>query len=113
MIDRAAPEAYKEAAYRAYVGSFGPSGTLEQDDTEMWARVVDASRGWMARDRSLSYDNVANYLMGLGWVTPDPDFPGRGVAYPGLVDHGSRAIHAYWYECLTHDLGRTNGGERR
>jgi hypothetical protein len=27
MIDKAAPEQYKEEAYRGYLGSFGPSGT--------------------------------------------------------------------------------------
>ncbi|MCL6561822.1 MAG: Rieske 2Fe-2S domain-containing protein [Firmicutes bacterium] len=101
LIDRAAPEGYKQAAYKGYIDSFGPSGTLEQDDTEMWARVMQASQGWMARDRTLQYQNVMNYLMGWGRVDPDPGFPGPGTAYPGLVDAVSRSTHRYWFGLLT------------
>ena len=65
MIDKAAPEEYKEAAYRGYLGSFGPTGTLEVDDTENWARIVEVSKGLMARDKELNYNNINNYLMGF------------------------------------------------
>lgn len=105
MIDKDAPEAYKEEAYRGYIGSFGPSGTLEQDDTETWARVVSASKGLMARDKELSYNNVINYLMGLNRVEPDPAFPGPGVAYPTCyLDAISRNMHENWLELITKDL---------
>ncbi len=105
MIDKAAPEEYKEAAYRGYIGSFGPSGTLEQDDTEIWARMVEASGGLMARDKELSYNNVLNYLMGLDRVEPDPDFPGPGKAYPTTyLDALSRSMHEYWMELMFEDL---------
>ncbi|MCY0879759.1 MAG: Rieske 2Fe-2S domain-containing protein [Firmicutes bacterium] len=103
LIDKEAPSDYKQQAYRAYVGSFGPSGTLEQDDTEMWSRVVQASRGHMVRNKNLAYNNFANYLMGYGRVEPDPTFPGPGQAYPGFVDAVSRSIHQYWFELLTAD----------
>ncbi|MBX5468158.1 MAG: Rieske 2Fe-2S domain-containing protein [Firmicutes bacterium] len=110
LVDRAAPEAYKRAAYKAYVDSFGPSGTLEQDDTEMWARVMQASRGWMVRDKTLNYNNVINYLMGFGRVEPDPTFPGPGTAYPGFVDAVSRSTHRFWLHLLT-DGAEEGSGE--
>ncbi|MBA4493565.1 aromatic ring-hydroxylating dioxygenase subunit alpha [Paenactinomyces guangxiensis] len=111
MIDKAAPEEYKEEAYKGYIGSFGPSGTLEQDDTEIWARVVQASKGIMARDKTLSYNNVFNYLMGFDRVEPDENFPGPGVAYPTCyLDALSRSMHEYWLEMLTRDL-HIEGGE--
>lgn len=105
MIDKAAPQEYKEGAYKGYLSSFGPTGTLEQDDTEIWARIVEASGGLMARDKSLSFNNVFNYLMGLDRVEPDPDFPGPGVAYPTTyLDAIARGMHEYWFELLSNGL---------
>ena len=65
LVDEAASEEFKEAAYKGYISSFGPSGTLEQDDTEIWTRIMQASKSTMARDRDLNYDNVLNYFMGV------------------------------------------------
>ncbi|MET3695759.1 phenylpropionate dioxygenase-like ring-hydroxylating dioxygenase large terminal subunit [Bacillus oleivorans] len=105
MIDKAAPEDYKEAAYRGYLGSFGPSGTLEQDDTELWARIVEVSGGLMMRDKELNYNSVSNYLMGFNRVEPDPTFPGPGKAYPTTyLDALARSMHEKWLELITKDL---------
>jgi phenylpropionate dioxygenase-like ring-hydroxylating dioxygenase large terminal subunit len=101
LIDKAAPEELKEEAYKGYISSFGPSGTLEQDDTENWARIVQASKGIMVRNKELSYNNISNYLMGFERVKPDENFPGPGQAYPGFVDAISRSTHEYWFELLT------------
>ncbi len=105
LIDKAAPEEYKEAAYKGYIGTFGPSGTLEQDDTELLARIVQASEGMMVRDKQLSYNNVSNYLMGMDRIEPDESFPGPGVAYPtAFTDTLARTLHDYWFELITKDI---------
>lgn len=105
MIDKAAPEDYKEAAYRGYLGSFGPSGTLEQDDTETWARIVEVSKGIMVRDKELNYNSVSNYLMGFNRVEPDETFPGPGKAYPTTyIDALARSMHEYWLELISKDM---------
>ncbi|MEH7254380.1 Rieske 2Fe-2S domain-containing protein [Neobacillus niacini] len=102
LIDKQAPEDYKEEAYQTYIRSFGPSGTLEQDDTEIWARVVAASKGKMARDKELNYNNVNNYLMGFGEVESSKNFKGPGTAYPTCYnDTMSRCMHEYWYKLMT------------
>ncbi|WP_067929421.1 aromatic ring-hydroxylating oxygenase subunit alpha [Alicyclobacillus shizuokensis] len=101
MVDREAPDAYKRASYQAYISSFGPSGTLEQDDTENWARVIQASRGWMARNKDLSYNNVYNYLMGFARLEPNEDFPGPGTAYIGFNDNTSRSIQQVWLDYIS------------
>lgn len=104
LIDKVAPEDYKEEAYRGYIGSFGPSGTLEQDDTENWARIIQASKGIMARDKQLNYNNIYNYLMGINRVQPDENFPGPGIAYPTCyLDAVARDMHEYWLELMTKD----------
>lgn len=102
MIDKAAPEEYKEAAYRGYLGSFGPTGTLEVDDTENWARMVEASKGLMVRDKELNYNNINNYLMGFERVEPDPNFTGPGKAYPTTyLDAIARSMHENWFKLLS------------
>ncbi|MEH7226575.1 Rieske 2Fe-2S domain-containing protein [Bacillus sp. JJ1566] len=105
MIDKAAPEEYKEDAYRGYLGSFGPSGTLEQDDTENWARIVEVSNGLMMRDKELNYNNVNNYLMGRGIVEPDQTFIGPGIAYPTTyIDAIAKKMHEQWLKYISKDL---------
>ncbi|WP_042349570.1 aromatic ring-hydroxylating oxygenase subunit alpha [Bacillus massiliigorillae] len=102
MIDKALPEEYKEKSYKGFLATFGAAGTLEQDDTENWARIVEASQGKMARDRKLSYNNVANYLMGFDNVEADPNFVGPGTAYPTCyTDHIARSMHKYWFELIS------------
>ncbi|QQE77729.1 aromatic ring-hydroxylating dioxygenase subunit alpha [Alicyclobacillus sp. SO9] len=101
LVDKDAPEVFKEASYKSYIGSFGPAGTLEQDDTEIWTRVVDASKGFMAQDKDVHYNNVLNYLMGLDRVTPDKDWPGPGTAYPTCyLDAISRSFYEHWVDLL-------------
>ncbi|WP_066396478.1 aromatic ring-hydroxylating oxygenase subunit alpha [Neobacillus mesonae] len=105
MIDKALPKEYKEKSYRGFLATFGAAGTLEQDDTENWARIVEASQGRMARDRKLNYNNVVNYLMGFDNMEPDSEFPGPGNAYPTCyTDHVARSMHKYWLELIMKDL---------
>jgi phenylpropionate dioxygenase-like ring-hydroxylating dioxygenase large terminal subunit len=105
MIDKAAPEELKQEAYKGYIASFGPSGTLEQDDTEIWTRVAQTSKGIMARNRVFNYNHLLNYLMGFDRVQPVDDWPGPGVAYPTCyLDAISRSTHKYWFELLTRDM---------
>lgn len=105
MIDKDLPEEYKEKSYKGFLATFGASGTLEQDDTENWARIVEASQGRMARDKNLNYNNVINYLMGYDHVDEDPSFIGPGKAYPTTyTDHVARSMHLYWLELMFDDV---------
>lgn len=104
LVDKEAPDEFKEASYLSYIGSFGPAGTLEQDDTEIWTRVVDTSKGFMAQDKDVHYNNVLNYLMGLDRVEPDPSWPGPGIAYPTCyLDAISRAFYERWVDLLLNE----------
>lgn len=104
MIDKALPEDYKEKSYKGFLATFGAAGTLEQDDTENWARIVEASQCTMAMDRKLNYNNVVNYLMGIDKLEPDDNFPGPGIAYPSCYsDFIARSMHKYWYELMKKD----------
>lgn len=110
LIDKEAPEEYKEKSYLAYLGTFGPTGIFEQDDVEIWARINQASNGLMARDKELSYNSVLNYLMGLDRVQPDENYPGPGKAYPiAFNDALSRSMHEKWLELLLQDHSKKEG----
>ncbi|WP_141335510.1 Rieske 2Fe-2S domain-containing protein [Paenibacillus sp. tmac-D7] len=101
MIDKEANEEYKKEASRAYIISFGPGGTLEEDDTEIWTRITESSKAVMARNKDLSYDNVLNYLMGIDRVMPIENFPGPGKAYPTwLLDTAIRNFWEQWLKML-------------
>jgi phenylpropionate dioxygenase-like ring-hydroxylating dioxygenase large terminal subunit len=101
LIDKDAPQEYKEKSYVSFLSTFGPSGLLEQDDAEIWSRVTQASNGIMAQDKDLSYNSFLNYLMGMDRVQPNEDFPGPGVAYPlCFLDTLSRSMHKRWIDLL-------------
>jgi len=101
LIDKEVSKNYKREANKAYIISFGPSGTLEEDDTEIWTRITECSKANMATDKELSYDNVHNYLMGLGRVKPEEDFPGPGTVYSSwLLDAALRNFWDYWLTLL-------------
>lgn len=104
LSDVDAPADFKEESYRRYTNTFGPAGTLEQDDTEIWTRITDASKGLMARDKSLDYNNVMNYVMGLGRVEADPEWPGPGTAYPTTyLEAAQRNFYLAWSDLLVKD----------
>ncbi|QNG55692.1 Rieske 2Fe-2S domain-containing protein [Pseudonocardia petroleophila] len=104
LTDRDAPEEFKEESYKRYVNTFGPAGTLEQDDTEIWTRITDASNGLMARDKNMNYNNVMNYVMGLGRVEVDPAWPGPGTAYPTCyLEAVQRGFYEQWNKLMVKD----------
>ena len=78
---------------------------MEQDDTEIWARIVQINQGQMLKDKELSYNNISNYLLGQSILEPDESFPGPGVAYPSCyTDYLAKNIHEYWFELIANNL---------
>jgi nitrite reductase/ring-hydroxylating ferredoxin subunit len=97
LSDRDAPAEFREESYKRYVNTFGPAGTFEQDDMEIFTRMTEASKGHLAQDKSLSYNNMMNYVMGLDRVEPDPGWPGPGTAYPTcFLEAVQRAFYEHW-----------------
>ncbi|MFC8666941.1 SRPBCC family protein [Streptomyces sp. NPDC057199] len=89
LVDKDAPEWYRQASYEAYVRTFGPSGIFEQDDMENWEDCTRANSGKIAQRYDLHHG------MGLH-LDPDPGFPGPGTAYPG--SYGERTQLAFYDE---------------
>ncbi len=93
MVEKDAPEEFKQASYKAYLISFGTSGTLEQDDAENWSQITLPAKGTMASKLSL------NYSMGDGLLEPMDDWPGPGNAYP--LDFTEFAQRAFWKKWIS------------
>lgn len=101
VVDRQAPQWFKDASYKAYLMSFGSSGMFEQDDVENWTSITHVAGGRMAR--SLRLQNH----MGLDahdkpLREPLADWPGPGQAFQGFGEYNQRALLDLWRRYLQH-----------
>ena len=94
LVEKDAPEEFKQLSSWSYLRSFGVSGTFEQDDAEIWTRITNGAGTSMGRQHKL------NYQMGTH-QEPDPDWPGPGVAYPvNFTDVNLRNFYSRWLELM-------------
>ncbi len=105
LVERDASKEFKEASNRAYLTTFGASGTLEQDDAENWTGQTQVAGGQMAGHHYL------NYSAGMQHVDPIPkdEWPGPGTAYPkNYVDFAQRHFWQSYFELMLDGDGHTN-----
>jgi PAH dioxygenase large subunit len=94
LVERDAPEDFKQLSSWSYLRSFGSSGTFEQDDTEIWTHIARNAGTFMGRKQRV------NYQMGMHRDI-DPDWPGPGVAYPvNFTDASLRNFYVRWLELM-------------
>lgn len=94
LVEKDAPEYWKELSRQSYVLTFGPSGIFEQDDDEILSQVTANYGGSTVRRMNL------NYSMGQG-RTPVADFPGPGEVYEGqFTEANARTFYRYWLDRL-------------
>lgn len=99
MVDGDAPEDYKQESYKAYLRTFGISGTFEQDDAEVWQTSFSMTQGEMARDMNF------NYQMGHTTLKPREDWPGPGKAYHlGYAEFPQRGWHRRWLQYMSGEM---------
>ena len=77
LVERDAPQEFKDASRRAYIVSFGPSGMLEQDDMENW-RTISATAQGTASGAVPQYARMG----AENDIVPIADWGGPGTAYP-------------------------------
>ena len=94
LVERDAPEQFKQDSAWSYLRSFGVSGTFEQDDTEIWTLITRNTGTLLGRHTRI------NYQMG-GELEVDTNWPGPGVAQPATFSDASlRNFYARWLEML-------------
>jgi hypothetical protein len=98
MVEKDAPEEFKQASYETYVRTFGVSGVFEQDDAEIWRLITRGTQGELAGGQDL------NFEMGLGVIGDQADWPGPGRALAsGYAEQNQRSFWARWLELLSDD----------
>jgi 3-phenylpropionate/trans-cinnamate dioxygenase alpha subunit len=104
LVEADAPDDVVDAVRVGGARSFGPSGLLEQDDSENWIQIQRNLRGFMARSTPF------NVQMGMHGAPIETD------EVPGIVRHvfcenAARGMYERWHELITSPL--TVDAERR
>lgn len=93
LVERDAPAWWKERCHRAFLLTFGTSGTFEQDDMEIWGQVTRTARSTHGRQLS--------HLLEMGRGQAPVEFVGPGAAYDGkFSEHNSRRYYRRWRSLL-------------
>lgn len=94
LVERNAPQEWKDLSRQAFVFTFGPSGIFAQDDTENFTLIARGSRTPLVRQMSFLYE------MGRGAV-PTTAFAGPGTVYEGKYSEANaRAFHRRWLDLM-------------
>ena len=96
LVERNAPDWWKELGRATYVRTFGSSGMFEQDDTENWDLQTKNMLGADTWDEPV----MLNYSMGLR-AEPLRDFEGPGKVYAGKFNEAAaRNFYRKWAEMM-------------
>ncbi len=94
LVEKEAPQWWRERTKDVYLHTFGSSGMFEQDDSEIWSMITETNRGTIGRQRHFNFY--------LGVDTPlDKDYKGPGQAYShGYVEAGHRKFYRLWKQYM-------------
>ncbi len=96
LVDKAAPQAVKDAMARYYEHWYGPGGMTQKDDMENWYVLTRWTKGHMTRKLRL------NAQLGLG--KPPLDGPSTfglpGLWAPSYSDENTRRFYQRWAEVM-------------
>lgn len=94
LVEKDAPDWWKQLSRQAFIVTFGPSGMLSQDDSENFTNITRNSLGPVAGNL------LFNYEMGLK-RDPMKGFPGPGEVYEGKYSEANaRGFYRRWIELL-------------
>src|SRR5690606_33192935 len=95
FVEKDAPEQMKRDMVANSVRSTGTSGTIEQDDSDMWPHQSRAARGVIGREGTLKYGAM------LGENKP-ADWPGGAYVYDGFTkDDTQWHWWNYYFDLMT------------
>jgi phenylpropionate dioxygenase-like ring-hydroxylating dioxygenase large terminal subunit len=94
LMERDAPQDWKDLSRQAYILTFGTSGIFSQDDTENFTGITRNSRSAIAGRLSFLYEMGRN-------ATPTRAFAGPGTVYEGKYSEANaRAFYRRWLDLL-------------
>lgn len=96
LVERNAPESWKQLSRQSSVFTFSPSGIFEQDDTENFVDITSNASGFLP----LSKDIAFTYLSGVNAKSVS-DFAGPGQVFDGkFSEHNARSFYRAWLDAL-------------
>lgn len=96
LVEKNAPQDWKDRSRESFILTFSPSGIFEQDDTEVFTDITEISTGVVPYAKNYTY----NYTMGMH-RKPVEDFPGPGTVYDDkFSEAASRNYYRYWLELM-------------
>jgi hypothetical protein len=96
LVEKSAPEWWKQLGRKMYTQTFSSSGMFDQDDTENWEAQTEVATAALTRDDEVMLD----YTMGLD-ATPLTDFPGPGTVYDGkFSEAAARTFYRTWLDLI-------------
>jgi 3-phenylpropionate/trans-cinnamate dioxygenase alpha subunit len=105
LVDADAPQEVVDAARIGGARSFGPSGLLEQDDSENWIQIQKNLRGYVASRTRF------NVQMGLhGEPIETDEIP--GVVRHVFCENAARGMYERWHELIRNADGTGAEAER-
>jgi hypothetical protein len=94
LMEKDAPQAWKDLSRQSFILTFGSSGIFSQDDTENFTLIARGSRTSLVSRLSFLYE------MGRRTI-PTTAFPGPGVVYEGKYSEANaRAFHRRWLDLM-------------
>ncbi|MHC8380536.1 aromatic ring-hydroxylating dioxygenase subunit alpha [Pseudomonas sp. LB3P14] len=95
FAEKDTPEEQKQLMLANAVFLLGTSGTIEQDDAEMWPLQTKSARGAIARQGTLKYQAICHQEKPADW-------PGGAYVYPGFTkDDTQWNWWKYWHQLMT------------
>ena len=96
LMDRNAPEQWKDAARACFSREFGMAGVFEQDDLENWSEITATLKSPVARRLALQY------RMGLA-MDEAQQWPGPGRAFlkHSFEELNERIFYGHWHSVMT------------
>jgi phenylpropionate dioxygenase-like ring-hydroxylating dioxygenase large terminal subunit len=104
LVDRLAPQWFKDASYKAYLMCFGSSGMFEQDDVENWTSITSVAQGQFAQ-RLLLNSRMGLQSDGTTLRAPIEGWPAPGRAFTGFGEYNQREILRQWGTYLVDGAG--------
>ena len=92
LVDKETPREVREAMHTNLSLTFGPTGTLDQDDMNNWIQCTASGKGTVGKK------HLINLQLGLGHDTEHELLPGKLGTNPGETPQ--RYYYARWAEMM-------------
>ena len=100
LVEKEAPQEFKEASRDNYIRNFGASGMFEADDAEVWSGIARVTKGVTAKK-----ELKLHYIMGLDAEHEPGNWPGPGkkIAQTTYTEQNSRNFFGYWAKLMSEE----------